>query len=289
MLLRNAAVAADASWPGDAVRARIDAVVASADGRVGIAGEILETGETFAHDGRGRYPMQSVYKFPIAMAVLAAVDAGDLALEQQVRVEPAEFISPRQHSPLRDRHPDGVTLPLEELLRLAVAESDGTASDVLLRVLGGAPRVMAFLRELGIDEIQVLDTEQAIGADDAVQYLNWATPRASVALLRALHEGRGISPQRRALLLRWMTETGTGRQRLKGLLPAGTIVAHKTGTSGTVDGVTAATNDVGLITLPDGRHLAVAVYVSEARGDSASRERVIAEIARTLWDAAVDR
>ncbi len=82
-----------------------------------------------------------------------------------------------------------------------------------------------------------------------------------------------------------MTQTPTGLKRIKGLLPTGTVVAHKTGTSRTVNGRTAATNDVGLITLPNGRHLAVAVFVSDSRADDATREEVIARVARAAWDA----
>ena len=117
-----------------------------------------------------------------------------------------------------------------------------------------------------------------------VQYRNSSTPDAMAALLRAFYEGRGLSTASRALLLQWMTETGTGPHRIKGLLPAGTVVAHKTGTSNTVDGVTRATNDVGLITLPDGRHLVVAVFVSDSKAQDDVREGVIARIARAAYD-----
>jgi beta-lactamase class A len=81
-----------------------------------------------------------------------------------------------------------------------------------------------------------------------------------------------------------MTETPTGLKRLKGLLPAGTVVAHKTGTSGSADGLTAATNDVGLITLLNGRHLAIAVFVSDSPADDATREEVIAKIAQVAFN-----
>jgi beta-lactamase class A len=81
-----------------------------------------------------------------------------------------------------------------------------------------------------------------------------------------------------------MTETPTGLKRLKGLLPEGTVVVHKTGTSSTVNGVTAATNDVGLVTLPNGHHLAIAVFVSDAKADMATREAAIAKISRAVWD-----
>jgi beta-lactamase class A len=119
---------------------------------------------------------------------------------------------------------------------------------------------------------------------ELVQYQNWATPLAMLKLLRALHEGRGLSAPSRALLLQLMTESVTGPRRIKGLLPAGAVVAHKTGTSNTAGGLTRATNDVGIITLPDGRHMAVAVFVSDSRADEKTRERVIAKIARAAWD-----
>jgi len=93
-----------------------------------------------------------------------------------------------------------------------------------------------------------------------------------------------LSPQNDALLLKWLNESTPGPRRIKGLLPPGTVVAHKTGTSGTDSGLTRATNDVGLVTLPDGRHLAIAVFVSDSPADTATREAVIAKIARAAWD-----
>ena len=130
----------------------------------------------------------------------------------------------------------------------------------------------------------ILDTEKAFAQDHSLQYRNWTTPEAAVALLRALHERRWLSESARGLLLKLMTESNTGPKRLKGLLPAGTVVAHKTGTSGTENGVTAATNDIGIITLPNGKHLAIAVFVADSPADEATREGVIARVARAVWD-----
>src|ERR1035441_6858930 len=93
-----------------------------------------------------------------------------------------------------------------------------------------------------------------------------------------------LSPDRDGLLLKWMAESTPGAQRIKGLLPEGTTVAHKTGTSNTDAGLTRATNDVGLVTLRDGRRLAIAVFVSDSRADLAIREGVIAKIGRAAWD-----
>jgi beta-lactamase class A len=82
-----------------------------------------------------------------------------------------------------------------------------------------------------------------------------------------------------------MIESTPGAKRLKGLLSSGTTVAHKTGTSGTEKGITAATNDIGIITLPNGKHLAIAVFVSDSPTDEATREAVIAKIAKVVFDA----
>jgi beta-lactamase class A len=82
-----------------------------------------------------------------------------------------------------------------------------------------------------------------------------------------------------------MAESKPGPARLKGFLPAGTVVAHKTGTSGTnAAGISAATNDVGIVTLPDGNHCIIAVFVADSPAGMAQREKTIARIAKAVWD-----
>jgi beta-lactamase class A len=268
-----------------ALRAQMKEISRASRGRVGASVMLLETWEAVAFNGDERFPMQSVYKLPIGMTVLRQVDDRVLGLDERVRVEEADLVPSKAHSPLRDKYPKGgVELSVGELLRSMLVESDGTASDVLLRIVGGPGRVNEYLRGLGVGGVVVATTEKEMAGGELVQYQNWATPLAMLKLLRALHEGRGLSAPSRALLLQLMTESVTGPRRIKGLLPAGAVVAHKTGTSNTAGGLTRATNDVGIITLPDGRHMAVAVFVSDSRADEKTRERVIAKIARAAWD-----
>jgi beta-lactamase class A len=87
--------------------------------------------------------------------------------------------------------------------------------------------------------------------------------------------------------LKLMTESIPGAKRLKGELPAGTAVAHKTGTGGTQNGITSANNDIGIITLPDGRHLAVAAFVSDSAANDDTRDAIIARLAKAAWDSAL--
>ena len=267
----------------DELQKQIEQIASAAKGRVGVAAEVLESGESVSLNVHEHFPMQSVYKLPIGMAVLAQVDKRNLNLEQLVRVEKSDFVRSGQRSPIRDKNPKGVELSLRELLRYAVSESDGTASDVLLKLVG-VDAVSKYLNELGINEIIVANSEKEIGQDWETQYRNWSSPAASLQLLRALHERRGISETSQQLLYKFMIETPTFPTRLKGLLPKTAVVAHKTGSSGASNGVTAATNDIGLITLPNGHLLAIAVFVSDSPADLPTREKVIAEITKTIWD-----
>jgi beta-lactamase class A len=132
-----------------------------------------------------------------------------------------------------------------------------------------------------------MDTEKTLGREVKLEDRDSAEPRALVALLRMLADRSPLSPEHTQLLLGWMTASHTGDRRIKALLPAGTVVADKTGTSGTGRPVANATNDAALITLPDGRRLALVVMVADSAAPAAERERVIAEIGKAVYDAAV--
>lgn len=266
------------------LQTEIEQIAAAAKGHVGVAALVLETGETASLNSHDHFPMQSVYKLPIGMAVMKLVDAGTVKLDQKVPFTKTDFVRAGQYSPIRDQNPNGAEMTVSELLGWMIMESDGTASDVLMKLAGGAGAVQADLNELKVSDWMVLNTEKEIGKDWETQYRNWATPAAAVELLRALQERRGLSESSQTFLLKLMADSTRGPKRLKGLLPPGTVVAHKTGTSGAQKGLTAATNDIGVITLPNGHHLAIAVFVSDSPVDEATRELVIAKVAKAAWD-----
>jgi beta-lactamase class A len=121
--------------------------------------------------------------------------------------------------------------------------------------------------------------------DGSLQYDNWSSPFGMGQLLRKFYAGDVLSEKSTSFLRRVMEESPTGPRRIKGLLPKGTVVAHKTGSSGADDkGLVAATNDVGVVSLPGGRHAAIAVFVSDAIAEEKACEDVIAKIARAVWD-----
>lgn len=263
----------------------IEQIAATIKGRVGAKIVLFETGETAALKSSEHFPMQSVYKLPIAMAVLQQIETGNLTLDQKVRFEKSDFVTPGQRSPIRDANPNGAEMSVRELLRYTVAESDGTASDVLLKLAGGSTGAMAYLNEIKVSDIIIANTEKEFGIDKTLQYKNYASPDSAVELLRAIHEKRdNLSEANRSLLVDFMITSPTGPNRLRGLLPKDAVVAHKTGTSGTYNRMTAATNDIGIINLPNGKHLVIAVFVSDSPADEKTREAVIARIAKAAWD-----
>ncbi|MFZ6657988.1 class A beta-lactamase [Undibacterium sp. TJN19] len=264
----------------------LDAIAQDSGGKLGASLLVIETGQSLWVNPDAAFPMQSVYKLPIVMAALAAVDHNKFKLEQKILVKHEELLTGEQHSPLRDAHPEGnFKITVEDLMRYAITESDSSASDVLLRLLGGPASVMHYLDQLGIHGMQVLDTEKEIDKSWNVQYRNTSTPKAMINLLQALHQGKALKPASQALLIKWMSETKTGQSRIKGMLPAGTPVAHKTGTSSSLNGLTAAHNDVGIVTLPNGHHMAVAIFLYESTAPEVSRDLSIAKITRVGWDA----
>jgi beta-lactamase class A len=263
---------------------RFAEIAEGAQGKVGIHAMLIEENRSVSFNGNERFAMQSVVKLPVAMAVLRMVSDGEIKLDDKIEFSKDELVNPNQRSPLRDKNPNGGSATVDELMRLAVSESDGTACDVLTRVAGGPAGLQAYIDGLGISEIKAPRTHKEFGRDWAMQYENWATPEAAVKLLEGIYHSEGGLQGQGELLRKYMTEGPTGMNRLKGMLPAGTPVAHKTGTGGTRDGVTSATNDVGIITLPNGKHIAIAVFVGDSRADEETREAVIARMAKAAWD-----
>ncbi len=282
--------------PDAELEKQIAEIAAAARGRVGVAAVVLETGEAAFLNADGHYPMQSVSKLPIAMAVMDLVRLGKLDLDEQIGVTKEDMVREGMRSPLRDKNPNGGEYTIRELIRLSLVESDGTASDVLMRVAGGASEIQTYLTQIGIRDMKVVNTEKEIGKDWQTQYENWATPTASVELLRGLDAAIRFEAGKSGaddgylestpvgLVNRFLVESNPGQNRLKGLLPQNVFVAHKTGTGGTRNGITGATNDIGIINSPNGKRLAIAVFVSDSPADEKTREAVIAKIAKACWD-----
>jgi len=266
------------------LRPQIAEIAKSARGIVGVAVLGLEDRDTVSYNGNARLVMESVLKFPVAMAVLHLVDSGVMTLNQTIHIKKKDL--PKTYSPLRDKYPDGdVDVSIDDLLKYMVSQSDNDACDILLAKLGGPDQVNFYLRMIKMKGINIQASEDDMAKTPESQYTNWCRPKAMVHLLDTLYTGGVLKPDSRDYLIKLLDETSTGPNRIKGLLPAGTIVGHKTGTSGANDAsIALGTNDVGVITLPNGKHVAIAIFVTNSTADEATRDLVIAKIAKAVYD-----
>jgi len=266
------------------LRSVISQISDSSRAHVGVYIRLLETGDTISyHDGE-HYVMQSMFKFPIAIRVLNQIDAGKLRLDQQVFLKKEDLR--KTVSALYDKYPTGeVSVSIEEMLTDMVTLSDNNACDILLRLLGGPLPVENYIKSLGVKDIQIRVNELEMHANWKFQYLNWCTPSAQVKLLQLVFDQKALSVTNNELLRKLMRETYVTPNRIRYLLPIGTIVEHRSGTSGTNDkGLSPATNDIATISLPNGKHLAIAVLLTDSYESDAKRDMIIAKIAKAAYD-----
>ena len=229
--------------------------------------------------------MQSVFKFHLALMVLHEVDSGKLSLDQKIHLTKND-LNQKTWSPLAKKYPGGeVNLSLKDILTYTVSESDNNGCDILFRLVGGPQKVNEYIHSLGIKGVSIKATEEEMHKDWNVQYSNWSTPSAAVQLLHKFYKGDILSKKNFDFLWNLMSGTKIGTNRIKSMLPEGTIVAHKTGGSGANDkGITAATNDIGIIRLPNGNHFALAVFISDSKEKNEVNEKIIAEISKVTWN-----
>jgi beta-lactamase class A len=278
----------------------------------------IDGGESWSLMGDRAFPLQSVFKAPLAAAVLAAVDRREVSLDEPITITDKDLSPP--WSPVGAAWPAIRTYTVRDLLVQAVEVSDNTAADVLMRRIGGPGMVQAWLTEHGIENMRIDRYEREIqvecwgmpsfrpewrtpAAFDAakaavppvarhaamVDYLtdprDTATTTAALDFLRRLETGELLSPASTKLLLGMMARARTGQTRIKAGLPPDVTFAHKTGTGGTDQGVNLATNDIGVITLKNGHRYAVAVFLAGSTLPEQDRDALFAAVGRAIMRA----
>jgi beta-lactamase class A len=296
----------------DRIGAEVERLAKITDGEVGLSAIHIETGRRVNFHESARFPMASTVKIPIAIELLARVDRGEVRLDQMITVQPRD-LHPGSGTLSNLFNKPGVVLSVRNLMELMLLISDNSATDMVLRLAGGGEVVTSKMREIGIEGINVNRStarliSEWIGADlppepdwtpDMWSKLYAAVPRdkraaaelrfnedprdtaqpsAMTDLLVKIHKKQLHTPASAELLLDIMRRCQTGDARLKGMLPPGTEIAHKTGSIG------GTVNDVGIVTLPDGAgHVAVSLFVKKGTKSETS-ERAIAQISRTVYD-----
>jgi len=250
---------------------------------VGVSVLHLESGRAVSHRGGGRFQMASVFKLPVAIAVLDAVEKGKLRLDREVEILEKDRM---EVGPIYDEWKPGMRVTVARMVDVMLVDSDNTAADVLVAQLGGPSAVEKALVAQGVSGVKVSLDEKGLGAAmkkdlDAIERgaQNGTSPDAMAGLLVRLFRGELLSKASTDRILDSMRRCATSGRRFRAGFPKGAEVFDKTGT------MRLSSNDVGIVTLPDGTHVVLAVFARGGR-DAAARESAIASIAKAAWEAA---
>ncbi|HYX35925.1 MAG TPA: class A beta-lactamase [Oligoflexus sp.] len=315
-----AAVASSGTFASrDGLHKELKNLSTASEGKVGVCAlDALDVDPVCVH-GTEPFALQSVVKLIVSAAVLDAVDAGTIKWDETILVKPEDASpGPRDFADLV-RKQGQYPATVEELIRRSIVDSDSTSVDVLIKRLGGVVSVQAFLKKKQITGIRVdrmerdLQAEfsglswqpsyadpglfkaavEAVAADKRQKALeaylkdprDTSTPVAMVKFLKGLASGQILSETSTKKLMSILEKTATGKDRLRGGLPKSWRIGHKTGTSASYKGRTATTNDVGILTAPDGGTVAIAVFVSDSMRNDQERAAVIAKASQIVTSA----
>ncbi len=267
-------------------RSPIEAMVAriadGSNGRIGVYAVDLASGRQVSVLGDQRFPMASTSKIAIAATFMEGVERGRFSLTSEfplmVPVASARFSSSK--APVVP----GKYYKAVDLIEMMITRSSNPATDALLAAVGGPAAVNSWAQRNGIGEFNLTRDIATLVRDDgeidparSVDVRDSATPQAMVSLLTGLYQGKFLTDRSRQVILGAMSRCKTGTRRIPAMLPSGAQVAHKTGS------LNNTSSDIGIINTPDGRAIAVAIYVT-GQGSRPAREAKIANIARALYD-----
>jgi beta-lactamase class A len=232
------------------------------------------SGRWLLHDENGRYAMASTFKLALAGAILAEVEQGRLALDQEIAFGRADLVP---YAPVIEANLERGRLPVERLCAAIVEVSDNAAANLLLARVGGPAGLTAFIRRCGDGTTRLDRTEPTLNTNLPDDPRDTTTPLAMAGLMRALLLGGPLAPASRTRLSGWMQSATTGRARLRAGLPASWRAGDKTG-----NGANGAANDLAIASPPGGAPILIACYQSGGTADTAARDLVHQQVARAV-------
>jgi beta-lactamase class A len=266
------------------LRQELEKIIAQKNASIGVSIKNIEDGDTLNINGNQNSPLMSVFKFHIALATLDLVDKGKLSLKQEIFVKKEE-LHENTWSPIRDSFPNGnMYLTLDQLLRFTVSHSDNNGCDILLELIGGTEIVQEFIHKQGIEDFVIKVNEQEMRTWENL-YINTSTPVATTQLLEKFYKKEVLEEKSTKYLYELMVECSRGITWMKAGLPEGTELAHRTGLSNTNENnLRVAMNDVGIVKLPNGKHLIISIYLKDITETRENTEKIIADLTKTIWN-----
>lgn len=234
---------------------------------------------------KGRQPLLSVFKYIVALKVLAKLDKENISLNKKLEISKS-MIDEDLYSPMLNKYKK---LPFEisirELLKYMISESDNNACDILIEYAGGIAAIDSYIKEIGFKDIEIAVNEKEMNKDIEKQYLNKASASDMVKLIKKGYEGGLLSKNSTDYLVKIMLETKTGQDKLKAGLPEGVLTGHKTGSSSRKSsGIKIADNDAGFVILPGGGVYYIAVFIQDSSLSDSENDDLISSISQLVYE-----
>lgn len=264
----------------------ISKIISEYPGEIGVA-VIINGKDTVTVNNKSVYPMMSVFKVHQALALCNDFDNKGLSLDTLIAIN-RDKLDPKTWSPMLKEHLESeFFLPVKELLRYTLIQSDNNASNLMFKKLVDVARTDSFIATLiPRPSFQIAYTEEEMSADHDKAYFNYTSPLGAAMLMNRLFTDNLISDEKQGFIKNTLKECMTGTDRIAAPLldKEGITVAHKTG-SGYINenGILAAHNDVAFIRLPNNGYYTLAVFVKDFKGNETQAAKVIARISATVY------
>jgi beta-lactamase class A len=251
-------------------------------GRVGVSALTgtssahAETNGSLSIQSTDRFAMCSTFKWVLAAAILQQVDQGKCKITNTVKYGRKDLL---EYAPTTMANVAKGEMTIGDLCAAAVSLSDNTAANLLLPLIGGPAGLTAFVRRLGDTVTRFDRTEPTLNTNIDGDEKDTTTPEAMSNLLRMVFTGSVLKPESLTRLKDWMVATSTGNARIRAGVPKGAVVADKTGA-----GERNATNDVGVIWLPNKAPVFLSIYTSGGTLDADGRNAIIADITKLVFE-----
>ncbi len=269
------------------LKKELTAIADSAKGEIGIA--LIYDGDTLTVNNDAIYPMMSVFKLHQAVALCRMFEENGTSLDSVMTLRRSE-LDPDTWSPmLKDHTGEEISLPMRRLLEYTLIESDNNASnEMFVRLMPPAAcdSVIAGIIPRGSFEIRFNEAEMQ--ADHSQAYSNRTSPLGAAILIDRVFTDTLVGKDYQDFIKSALMRCQTGPDKISAALSEreGITIGHKTGSGYRDDnGRLAASNDVAFITLPDGRHYSLAVFVKDFDGTDAEAAATIARISEAVIKA----
>ncbi len=252
------------------------------DAQIGIA--IIKDDKLLVMENK-TYPLLSVFKYLVALKVLNKLDYENIPLTQLITVE-KNMVDETLYSPMLNQYKSyPFVISIKDLLEYTISQSDNNACDILIKYTGGIQEVEKFIHDLGFYNIKLSVNEQEMNKNIEKQYLNKASPADIAKLMKFVHEGNILSKNSVLFLDEIMIKSNTGMDKLKGGIPDGVIIGHKTGSSSRKkDGIKIADNDAGFVILPNGTTYYITVLIKDSKMSDSTNAQIIKTISQITYE-----